>query len=648
LFETAGDYILENEKYTLILQSTDEDFAVLLESGVFPVDENNGRITMIDKATEGYTVTVHKYLNGDIENPNPAVGAVMQLTGEGVKFRADQADTNSGMELYGGNKKVWPAESETKPEDITGDSIRWTVTAGKLIRFTDLSPGNYVLTELTPPGGFSKADDIHFKIDSFGRLIVETNFLNRPVGKLFYESGEVIFDRDLQIRVDSPVDVYAQYNCITEGTNRKYTWYTPAQDAQSKCYTVPPIMLTGGVPFATEEMTGGFRNVPASTLGRGYIHLNGDGHLQLVDYDVLRQGTLAYQLGEDVTIAAGLDAETIQQTLDEFVNCRVAFANDRHLRTPNTLPNVIKIRIPLTRAENGMQQEIVIRGIDSRFNTSVWIDIQGNADSNTTVRITDCARVRILPNFNANNCPAFTVENSCLYYNTGVFNHINQLYSAAGDLPLMPQSLRRKGGFRNVSLWYERYSELDPNIGVFGNTVRTLEPPTTSNVSQNIDLYSDENPNDNKFSYDLRSITIDGNGDIASASIMVQSHVTANVSEGDSVLTNRFSLPQNKVGLSYPENCLTRPIIIHGQFVNAYHTLNANSEPCYMMSDIKFSAITQDKNRPSQAGSITFYLNNKLVRAANITVAPPDSMTAEHLVDSMFPGHWSEFQGYAV
>ena len=62
---------------------------------------------------------------------------------------------------------------------------------------------------------------------------------------------------------------------------------------QAKEYS-SAVYLTGEIPLAQELVIGGFLNVPNDALGEGYVIRDESGHLRLLDYPLLRSGTLAY------------------------------------------------------------------------------------------------------------------------------------------------------------------------------------------------------------------------------------------------------------------------------------------------------------------------------------------------------------------
>ena len=83
-------------------------------------------------------------------------------------------------------------------------------------------------------------------------------------------------------------------------------------------------LLTGSIYLATEETIGGFYNIDQTEADQGYVYRDSEGHLKLIDYEILRSGTLAYQLGSDINIT-GSDLTDVQDQLTQYVNNRVVF-----------------------------------------------------------------------------------------------------------------------------------------------------------------------------------------------------------------------------------------------------------------------------------------------------------------------------------
>ena len=191
------------------------------------------------------------------------------------------------------------------------------------------------------------------------------------------------FDLSPQYRGKINEDYFMITVITGEDTFSKY--YFTVSNAGDRSYS-DPIQLTSSIPLAQEQVIGGFYNVPETQLDQGYVFRDETGHLILLDYALLRNGVLAYQLGEDFETTSGITASEIQVNLDEYVNSRVAFPNASQMENADN-PNVINITIDLSQESAEDNPQIDIYNIDSRFNTSIYIHINGSADANTVINI---------------------------------------------------------------------------------------------------------------------------------------------------------------------------------------------------------------------------------------------------------------------
>lgn len=372
------------------------------------------------------------------------------------------------------------------------------------------------------------------------------------------------------------------------------------------------MLLSGEIPYAQTDMIGGFLNVdPGTALDAGYVYRDDNGQLRLVDYGLLRQGVLAYQLGEDVELPAGVATEEIQTYLDEYVNNRVAFPTPEQkdrVTSENKNPNFINVYVSLPEEEE--PKEITISNIDSRFGASVYLHITGSANSNTTVNILDCEKIRIDNNLGENgpDCK-IRVYRSSLYYDPVVFNYIRESNMNSDD---------GFSGMEDITLWHERYdystTENEYTI-INGETVGFYKNPDNY---ERLEFWKIGNPDDNQYGLALRSITFSRRGDIVNCELLVADKTTYNNStqneneywervDADNVdlsvnITEfEFTLPNNEQ-LNYPERCLTAPINISGEFVSAYKLHNQNN---WVIGDVKFAAETSVYGS-EEKGSISF------------------------------------------
>lgn len=367
-----------------------------------------------------------------------------------------------------------------------------------------------------------------------------------------------------------------------------------------------PVWLTGTFSLATEEMVGGFINVPENAYDGGYVRLNDQGYLQLMDYDILRSGAAAYQLGEDLELSAGITAEEVQTYLDEYVNDRVMFPNTAQMAkaeaekasgtTEGTsiYPEVINLTVNISAEES--ESTIVIKNLDSRFNGSLYLHITGTANSNNTIVLQNIEKLRIDESieYDESDPPTIVLDNCCLYYSSNILNRIATCNA----------SKLGTTGIANLKLWYQAYEESDALLTVDGMTVSETNAPKITDV---IDFWNEESPNDNHFHVALHSITLAADGTVWKAGLLVANDSTSNIQDGKFVAASTFELPQGN-GLNYPEKLVNRQIKITGTFESGYQT-----DTYYVVQDTKFTALTQAydpyNNSTSIAGSILFLVD---------------------------------------
>ena len=385
--------------------------------------------------------------------------------------------------------------------------------------------------------------------------------------------------------------VYKDYFVInlTDGEDTK-RYYFMVTKAEARTYS-DTVFVTGEIPLAQEDVIGGFYNVSDTDIDSGYIWRDDTGHLRLLDYELLRSGTLAYQLGEDYESPKSISTSDIQQYLDEYVNNRIVFPNAAQQQKEH--PTVINVTLDIT--EEDEDSVINLYQLDSRFGGSVYLHINGSASSNCTINIADCQKIRIDQNIGGS--PIINIYRSRLYYDSQILNKLNEI--------------------EDLTLWYERYEDTDPNLLVNDMTVQAYDDPV---VPDDIDFWNESTPNDNHFMYALQSITFGGDGNIIGCGLFVKNETSANISEGNYVITSTFEIPQG-AGLTYPQKRLNKQIKVSGSFVNAYVTDNPAG---YMVLDTNFSALSQTYDAYSDdgtvKGSIAFYVRAMIV--SNVTGMP--------------------------
>lgn len=412
--------------------------------------------------------------------------------------------------------------------------------------------------------------------------------------------------------------VYTTYNTDTPVTNTYY--YTVSDTYHDKIYS-DPVQLTGQIPYATEEMTGGFKNVSTAETDAGYVYLDDEGHLRLLDYALLRTGVLAYQLGEDFTIPTGIDAAEIQANLNEYVNYRVAFANDEQIAkvaAGDALADVININISLP--ESTETTNIIIQNIDSRFHTAVCVNLSGEANDLTHVYFLNCEKLRIKSTYlGAANGPKIHLIDSCLYYDADIIASLEEI--------------------SGMTLWYKAYTENDLPLSVDGMTVHGVwESPSDIDVDS-LEYWESDAPNDNHIQIALQSLTFASDGAIFGCELLIRNDTTANVELRKSILIDEFTLPQTS-GLPYPVNKLVRPIYVTGQFITAYPMQNPLG---YVTIDTKFTAKTQtfDANTTTfTPGELTV-----LIDPVNITCPNTDDHGVQKELDCWSSNTYHAFSG---
>lgn len=404
---------------------------------------------------------------------------------------------------------------------------------------------------------------------------------------IFFEEGD-------NIRGTSGVDYFRLKYTHTDNSFENYYFLV---DKTGKRDYSDYVMVTGEIPLAQEEVIGGFLNVSTDNTDYGYVYRDEYGRLKLLDYGLLRSGTLAYQLAENLTLPAGVASSETQSYLDEYVNQRIAFPNEKQLQT--STPNCINIYIYLYAEDE--ETTITISDIDSRFNTSVCLHIMGESNSNTIINILDCQKLKI-DNL-IEGTPTINVYRTNLFYDPLVFNYIRSCQRTLEDGSTFT-------GLEDISIWYEMFDETDPNLLIDGMTVSELDAPITpTQVSYWANTGAEVN--DNYYLVALNSITFSGNGDIVKCGMLVANQSTDNVTQGDKIVIADFELPQG-AGLSYPKACMTKQMKVTGSFVSAY--LSDNS---WFVTNTLFSALTQEYDQYSSTettkGNIAFHSTTTIV-----------------------------------
>lgn len=426
------------------------------------------------------------------------------------------------------------------------------------------------------------------------------------------------------------------YNTNAEGKVVSFDrYYYAVFQAGLKTYTDPPIWLTDEIPLATTDRVGGFLNVEDTALDAGYVYRDDEGHLRLLDYSLLRSGTLAYQLGQDFETSSGLTIAALQQELDEYVNERVAFPNAVQKTkillagdagVPNEINVIIHLSEPTEDEIASGETTLTIRGIDSRFNTHVNLQILGSSTSDVNINIVDCEKIRIDSSSLASNA-IINVYRSCLYYDYTILNRLSY------------------GVIEDLRLWYIKRYVNDPDLVVDCMTVSEINTPTLANT---VDFYDDTAPNDNHFSYGVKSLTFGSDGVIIGCSLLVRNDSTSNVAEGKFIISDSFTIPQGS-SLMYPEKLMRKQLKVTGHFVSSYHITSPDT---WMIQDTSFTAMSQyyevDSNlyvlKPGTISFLTdaFYVSNTNIKTGTGTTVDDKS------IDGWEPAGYHIFYGGAL
>lgn len=387
------------------------------------------------------------------------------------------------------------------------------------------------------------------------------------------------------------------------------------------------ILVTGGIPLANIDQAGGFYNTDPSATDGGYVTLDESGRLKLIDYELLRSGALAYQLGADYTSDTNITAEALQEDLNEFVNSRVAFPFATSLSVE---PAVIHVKISLSKEEatESGPHIVNIYNIDSRFGTAVELHILGDADANTVVNIVDCEKIKIASNISGS--PIINVIRSCIYYNPEVFTYIRQC-----DVNNIRESSFT--GLSDITLWYDRFEDTDPNLQI--NGMEVSQPDTPMNIDE-IAFWNENIPNDNHYSSALKSITFAGNGDIIGCSMWVACNSTAtNLTDDRSIIGGIYTLPQGSE-LSYPECCLTRSLMVTGSFTTAYPVENSE----WVVIGTNFT-IKTGKYNADGSGSGTVSSGSIAFDSITNMLSPGKVAVSANILESWAAGTYHVFSG---
>lgn len=364
------------------------------------------------------------------------------------------------------------------------------------------------------------------------------------------------------------------------------------------------VILTRQISYATEDMVGGFLNVPEDTIGGGYVYLDNTGHLRVLDYELLASGVLAYQLGNDLTIS-GDSVEEVQSALNNLVCERVAFPDASKMGDENAAMINVVITLPDYPSTKATVGTINVYGIDSRFGTAVnlqFVTADGaTVSSQLVVNIIGCEKVKLSISEDCN--ATFNLYRSNLYYDASILNQLTAI--------------------QGLGLWYERYGDTDQDLTVNGLTVEREGSITVSSTHE----WWDANlaPNDNHLDWAVKSITFTSTGKIDSCDLLVMDNITGSAATGQFVTFSEFKLSSSSGQFVIPVRKLIDPIRICGSFVSAYQV--ENDPVTYQMHNISFTACSGVNNNGAEtAGQIAF--QNTISDCSSIVGPEGQTLTA--------------------
>lgn len=403
------------------------------------------------------------------------------------------------------------------------------------------------------------------------------------------------------------------FTIITSDNSVQYFYKVSDVDSTTMKYAEPPIRLTSEIQLATETTVGGFYNVSSTALDGGYVYLDESGHLRLAGYEFLISDLLSDQLGESIQLPSNITAAEIQAQLDEYVNNRIAFPADSATNDAS-ITSVIDVDIYLSVEDEA--SVIDIRNIDSRFNTAVRIKIHGEADSHTTINISDCQKVKLELLYSGT--PVVNLYRSGLWYDADVLSQLNVI--------------------DGLSLWYNRFATTDANILVDGMTVTQLDLPQSV---ETVDYWNETAVNDNHYKYAVKSLTFGSDGYIIGCALLVGDDITGNISDGTYLYVFNFELPQS-LGLQYPVNRVNKKLKVSGSYLSAYPIISPTG---YKVNTTTFSALTNTYDAATTGATIQGSIAFQTVVNTVTIIQGVDPGTA---IDPIQSGTYHLFSGGTV
>ena len=148
----------------------------------------------------------------------------------------------------------------------------------------------------------------------------------------------------------------------------------------------------------------------------------------------------------------------------------------------------------------------------------------------------------------------------------------------------------------------------------------TVKAVNQTIVATCVDWWTANTPNDNHFTFALKSISFGSDGVITGCTMLVRNDMTSNIQTGNYIISSKYAIPQG-VDLIYPISRLNKPVKVTGQFIAAYPT---QTPVGYLVENTSFTMLSQAYNPSTMElvspGTISFLVNAYYV--TNTTGAP--------------------------
>lgn len=429
------------------------------------------------------------------------------------------------------------------------------------------------------------------------------------------------YDNDGYLNQDSFGNIFNEHLKYKIKEYTRY-FYTPRYAKNDLEYDINPIFITSSIPLATQDQVGGFLNVDSGELGNGYVYRDENGHLRLVDYDLLYSGVLAYQLGTDYNEGAGVSLDDLQNILDNYINNRIAFPTLEKLGNAidagYSLNQAYVIHITIT-LNSEYEGTLNFYNIDSRFGTKVYLEFLGECDDKLTINVANCERMRIYMGENVN--PNLKLDNVELWYSPDIMN--------------------RASSINQLRLWYAKFEDTDPEYEIDSMRVYSAQDPVPVEAVENFSSYD---ANDNHFAYAIRSMTFGSDGCPTDMELYITDSTTAvDLSDGDdiSMFANTLAMRQTS-SFQFPEKLMKHRLKVTGQFITAF---KASESEEWTLKENQFTLLTNKNDENNLLNSdYTLGTISILSKIQYVSAYTGDSAFKDQ-IDSWQPGRWHIFSG---